>query len=221
MADRSYRQFCPVARALEVVGGRWTLLIIRELFDGPKRFKDLLNALGGIGTNLLSARLRELEGRGVVVRGVLPPPAGSAVYQLDRAGHRLRPALEALADFGAEFLLPMRGSDRFRAAWTLWGIRAVFRPEAARGIDEVYEFRVGQEVFHVRVDDGTVEAQMGAAPSPVVIVTAGFRTLVALAAGEISTQDADVRLVGDADALERCVKMFALRAAPSREPALP
>ena len=221
MADRSYRQFCPVARALEVVGGRWTLLIIRELFDGPKRFKDLLNALGGIGTNLLSARLRELEGRGVVVRGVLPPPAGSAVYQLGRTGHRLRPALEALADFGADYLLPMRGGDRFRAAWTLWGIRAVFRPEAARGIREVYEFRVGEEVFHVRVDDGAVDAQMGAASSPAVIVSGDFRTLVALAAGEISAQDADIKLAGDADALDRCVKMFPLRAAPGHDPTPP
>src|SRR5581483_3423202 len=86
---RSYRQYCGVARALDVVGERWTLLIIRDLLLGPRRYKDLLEGLPGIGTNLLADRLKELERHGIVRRTVLPPPAGSTVYELTDLGSAL------------------------------------------------------------------------------------------------------------------------------------
>src|SRR5262252_5679614 len=90
---RSYNQYCAVARGLDVIGERWTLLIIRDLLVGPKRYKDLLDGLPGIGTNLLAARLRELEKKGIVRRTVLPPPAASTVYELTETGQALEPAM--------------------------------------------------------------------------------------------------------------------------------
>src|SRR5438874_11180060 len=93
---RSYDQYCAVARGLDVIGERWTLLIVRDLVLGPKRYKDLLEGLPGIGTNLLADRLHEMERLGLVERTVLPPPAGSTVYQLTAAGEGLEPALFAI-----------------------------------------------------------------------------------------------------------------------------
>src|SRR5262249_46992187 len=101
---RSYRQYCGIARALDVVGERWTLLLVRELLTGPKRFTDLLAALRGIGANLLTTRLKELEGAGLVRRTALPPPVAIMVYELTDAGTELEPALLALAHWGARYL---------------------------------------------------------------------------------------------------------------------
>jgi DNA-binding HxlR family transcriptional regulator len=98
---RSYNDLCPIARALDVVGERWALLVIRELLLGPQRFSDLRLALPGVSSNLLTDRLRELEVRGVVRRRVLPPPAGSSVYELTDRGLRLEPVLDALGAWGA------------------------------------------------------------------------------------------------------------------------
>src|SRR5262249_19104128 len=101
---RSYRQYCAVARGLDVVGERWTLLIVRGLLVGPKRYKDLLDGLPGIGTNLLAARLKELEKVGVVRRTVLPPPAGSTVYELTESGQALEPVVMALGRWGVRLM---------------------------------------------------------------------------------------------------------------------
>ena len=106
VARRTYDQYCAVARALDVVGERWTLLLVRELLTGPKRFKDLLDGLPGIGTTLLTARLKDMEGNGILRRASLPPPAGSKVYELTELGHTLVPALAPLTRWAAE-----RGPD--------------------------------------------------------------------------------------------------------------
>src|SRR5437660_12010745 len=103
-APRSYDQYCAVARGLDVSGDRWTLLIVRDLLLGPKRYKDLLSGLPGIGTNLLADRLKELEGAGLIERAVLPPPAGSTVYQLTERGLALEPVMIALGRWGARCL---------------------------------------------------------------------------------------------------------------------
>src|SRR5919202_4903626 len=100
----SYRQYCAVARGLDLVGERWTLLIVRDLLTGPKRYTDLLAGLPGIGTNLLATRLRELEQHGLVARRVLPPPAGSTVYELTDVGQTLEPVVLALGRWGRRLL---------------------------------------------------------------------------------------------------------------------
>src|SRR5947208_2920598 len=104
MTTRAYGHFCPVARALDVVGERWTLLIVRDLILGPRRFTDLQAGLKGLGTSLLAQRLKDLEGIGAIRRRQLPPPAPATVYELTESGWRLAPAVGILADWGAQFL---------------------------------------------------------------------------------------------------------------------
>src|SRR5215210_783316 len=118
VSRRTYDQYCAVARALDVVGERWTLLLVRELLTGPKRFKDLLDGLSGIGTTLLTARLKDLEGNGILRRTTLPPPAGSKVYELTELGQSLEAVIAALGGWGLKFLgTPPAQKDELRPAW--------------------------------------------------------------------------------------------------------
>lgn len=103
---KGYDQYCPIACSLGLVGERWTLLVVRELFYGPKRYTDLVDALPGIGTNILASRLKELELNGLVDKRRLPPPAASTVYELSDSGRLLRPVLHELARFGARLIGP-------------------------------------------------------------------------------------------------------------------
>src|SRR5207342_1418199 len=113
---KGYDQYCPVAHALELVGERWSLLVVRELMRGPKRYTDLAEALG-IGTNILAARLRDLEAGGVVVRRTLPPPAASRVYELTDYGRDLKSAMRELAVWGARSLGPPSGHGELFPGW--------------------------------------------------------------------------------------------------------
>jgi hypothetical protein len=118
-----------------------------------------LDGLPGIGTNLLARRLKELEGEGLLRRATLPPPAESAVYEL--TGRDLEPVLMGLARWGVDLLGQPRPGEAFKPAWAVQAMKATFRPEAARWVREIYEFRVGEDVFHVLVDDGVSEPRTG------------------------------------------------------------
>lgn len=185
MARRSYDQFCSLARALDVVGERWTLLIARELMLGPKRFSDLLPALPGIGKNLLAARLRHLEDHDLVRRRELPPPAGSRVYELAEDGRALGPALSELGRWGIERLETPPPEVLFRPAWAMFPLSYMANTEAAEGLRETYEFRIGDERFTIHVRDGRVEPRSGAAERPDLIVTMSDDTLRELFEGEL------------------------------------
>src|SRR5215210_6138515 len=165
---RSYGQYCTVARALDVVGERWTLLLVRELSTGPKRFKDLLEGLPGIGTNLLAARLKTLEAERIVQRATLPPPAGSNVYELTELGRSLEPVIVTLSRWGARLLDTPREEDDLRAGWAAFAVRSAIGRGAVGGRPSTYEFRIDGEAFHVWVRDGEegerVEASQGPAP---------------------------------------------------------
>lgn len=212
MGKRSYDQHCTVARALDVVGERWTLLLVRELLTGPKRFKDLLAGLPGIGTNLLAARLKALGGHGIVRRATLPPPAGSDVYELTELGRSLEPVVLALSRWGSRLMEeePREGDD-VRPAWAAMALRSLFEPEAD-GPREVYEFRIDGETFHLRVEEGTVEARQGAADAPDVVASGGAGDFLALTAGRLSPEGAlgsgRVRVEGEPEAVARCVRML-------------
>src|SRR5438132_8709246 len=120
MAKRTYDQYCPGARALDLVGERWTLLIVRELiFFGPKRFTDLLAGLPGVAPNVLSGRLKEMEGAGLIGRTKLRPPAGSTVYELTEFGEGLRPMMMELYRRGPQLLGPPTDTDHLRLSWAL------------------------------------------------------------------------------------------------------
>jgi DNA-binding HxlR family transcriptional regulator len=153
MAKR-YEQYCPMAHALDLVGDRWALLVIRELMHGPKRYTDLVDRLTGIGTNILAARLRDLEAHDIVTRRTLPPPAASKVYELTDYGRELRPAMRELALWGARSLGPPTEQDELFEGWLANAMDIVMAPLAPPGR---FEFRAGPEVASL-VDGEVVDA---------------------------------------------------------------
>ncbi len=132
-----------MAHALDLVGDRWALLVIRELMHGPKRYTDLVDHLPGIGTNILAARLRDLERNGVVTRRTLPPPAASKVYELSEYGRELRPAMHELAMWGARSLGPPTDKDELFEGWLSNAMDIALAPLAPSGR---FEFRAGLEI---------------------------------------------------------------------------
>jgi DNA-binding HxlR family transcriptional regulator len=210
MATRTYGQFCALARTLDVVGGRWTLLVVRDLLGGPKRYSDLLEGLPGIGTSLLAERLKHLEAEGLIRRRVLPPPAASTVYELTELGDELGRALMPLVAWGAVHLLsrPRLDGEVFRAEWPLLVARVLMDPGRVRGLNAVYEFRVAGSVAHLRVEDGRVSVQPGPAPGePDVVLTSDLDTFVAVGTGRIDPRqaraDGRMRVDGEPDAVRR------------------
>ena len=161
--SKRYDSYCPVAHALGLVGERWSLLVVLELMHGPKRYTDLVEQLPGIGTNILAARLRDLERGGIVAKRTLPPPAASRVYELTEYGLGLRPAIRELALWGARSLGPPTAEDELFPGWLANALDTVLAPLAPPGR---FEFRVGDEV--ASLVDG--EAQEGALEEPDVVV---------------------------------------------------
>ena len=159
---RAYDQYCPIAHALDLVGERWSLLVVRELMRGPKRYTDLAEKLG-IGTNILAARLRDLEVGGVVTKRTLPPPAASRVYELTDYGRQLKGAMRELAVWGARSLGPPSDPAELFPGWLENAIDSVLGPVAPPGR---FEFRVGDEV--AGLVDG--ETRGGAVDAPDVVV---------------------------------------------------
>jgi DNA-binding HxlR family transcriptional regulator len=154
---KRYDDYCPVAHALGLVGERWALLVVLELFRGPRRYTDLAENLRGIGTNILASRLRDLEAAGVVAKRTLPPPAASKVYELTDYGHELRPVIRELALWGARSLGPPTHEDELFPGWLANALDTVLAPRAPLGR---FEFRVGEEVSSLvdgEVLDGPVE----------------------------------------------------------------
>ena len=211
-SQRSYNQYCAVARGLDILGERWTLLIVRDLLLGPKRYKDLLAGLPGIGTNLLAARLRELEEAGVIERALLPPPAGSAVYQLTERGLALEPVVIEIGRWGARLLGSLRKTDVLVPSAYLVSMRAVYRPEATVGVRETYELRIGNQVFEVRVENGRVMTKEGRPSAPDVVIAMDVTTLQALRRQGLTAAAAlasnRVRIDGDVKAFERFARIF-------------
>src|SRR5690348_12070075 len=152
-----------MAHALDLIGDRWALLVVRELMHGQKRYTDLAASLSGIGTNVLAARLKELEAAGIVARRTLPPPAASRVYELTDYGKELRPAMRELALWGARSLGPPTEDDELFPGWLENALDVVLAPVAPNGS---FEFRVGDEV--ASLVDG--EARGGSVPEPDVVI---------------------------------------------------
>lgn len=211
---RKFDQYCPMAHALSLVGERWSLLIVRELLHGPKRYTDLAHGLPGIGTNILADRLRELEKCGIVQKRRLPPPAASTVYELTEYGSGLSEVLYALARWGARTLGPPRADDMLYPEWGLNAFPALFDPEAARGLSETYVLRIDDDVFTARIADGRLDVSMGAADDADLTVDADMDTFFALTGGELDPRAAvaarQVRIEGELDALERCFRVFSI-----------
>jgi DNA-binding HxlR family transcriptional regulator len=211
--SKRYDQYCPVCHALGLVGERWALLVVRELLKGPKRYTDLLEGLPGVGTNILAARLRELEAGGILRKRKLPPPAASTVYELTEYGQELEEPLYALARWGARSIGPPEKKDRLDPDWGLNAFAALLDPEAARGLTATYVVRVGPETFSVELDDSRVHVETGETAAADLDFATDMETFYGLASGELDpgTAIADGRvelLAGKRPALERFFTLF-------------
>jgi DNA-binding HxlR family transcriptional regulator/putative sterol carrier protein len=211
---KPFEQYCPVAHALGLVGDRWSLLILRDLLHGPKRYTDLLEGLRGIGTNILAARLRGLEETGIVRKRRLPPPAASTVYELTDYGTELEEVFYALARWGARSLGPPGPRDELYPEWGLNAVAALFSPEAARGLTETYVLNIGGDLFSVRLDNGHMHAEMGAAEDADLVVETDMDTFFRLVSGDVPPRSALkqglVTIKGDRAVFERCFQVLTL-----------
>ncbi len=211
---RTYDDGCAAAHALDLIGERWALLVVRELLLGPKRFTDLRAGLPNASPNVLAQRLRELEAAGVVRRRKLPPPAASRVYELTDWGMELEPVIVGLGRWGA------RSASRPREAELgvdslILSFRTMFDAQAAKELRASYELRLGEDRFYALVADGQFEvARGGAQERPDAIIVADAATLAAVVYGGRQLEEAlragDIEIEGDESAVERFVSLFPL-----------
>lgn len=217
MKARAYGQYCGFARALEVVGERWAMLVIRDLLVGPRRFTDLLRGLPGIPSNVLTARLKELEAAGVVRRRLQPRPSRGVAYELTEYGAELESVVIALGRWGAKTLGDPRPDETVTQDSLITALRTTFRPDAARGLHATFALRVGPCALHARVDDGRVTVAGGAPADADVTIDAG-PGIRALMAGEIGPDDAIAhgiaRVTGDASLFARFAEIFRIDPLP-------
>jgi DNA-binding HxlR family transcriptional regulator len=208
---RSYGDACRFAHALDVVGERWGLLVVRELLLGPKRYTDLREGLPRASTNILAERLRELERGGVVRRRRLPPPAGVSVYELTEWGAELEPIVTRLGAWGARSPFPP-DAETIGADSIVLALRSLFDPEAAGEMVATYELRLGEDLFHVDVADWEIELHRGAAANPDAAIEADPGTLAAVLTGQLPLDEAlesgAVAIEGGRRAVGRFLKLF-------------
>jgi DNA-binding HxlR family transcriptional regulator len=183
---RNYGQYCSIARALDVVGDRWTLLIVRELLlRGPCRFTDLKNGLPGIATNLLSTRLKELEGAGLVSREDAPPPVATVLYTLTENGLALEPALKALGLWGLRYMTDERPADAFQARWLAYA-PTWFTTDADPGAPAaIIQLIASGEEAVIELGGGQVRTRVGRAADPDLVLDGPPRAILGLLTGVI------------------------------------
>lgn len=220
MTRRTYGQFCGLAHAIEIVGERWAMLIIRDLLVGAKNFDDLYRGFPRMPIDVLCTRLKELEHNGIVRRYVAPEANGTVVYELTEYGRELDGIAVALARWGAQSLGEPRPEDVVTADSLVMALRSTFRAEA-RDMTVSYELRFGDVVIHARIDDGILEAAEGPMLDADLIIETG-PVIRALMAGDTSPAEAiangGVQLTGDPGLLTRFVEVFRIPR-PSARPA--
>src|SRR5215213_1863398 len=210
---RRYGDACGAAQGLDLMGERWTLLLVRELLLGPKRFTDLRKGLPGISTNILADRLETLEVSGVARRHTLPPPAASKVYELTDWGRELGPVVEAIGRWGARS--PWRsGEDEIGVDGLMVSFRTMFVPEAAGDLEASYEIVLGDQGFGLEVEDGSIRVYRGAPADPDARIGTDVETLGAFVYEGRDLDEAlragEVEVGGDRSAVERLTGLFAL-----------
>jgi DNA-binding HxlR family transcriptional regulator len=213
-AHRSYGDGCSSAHALDLIGERWALLIVRDLLFGPKRFTDLHAGLSNGSPNVLTQRLRELEAAGIVRRRRLPPPASANVYELTAWGAEIEPVLMGLQRWGAASPtfphdVPV-GCDAAMLA-----LKNVFDPAAAADVRIVAEVRFALGTFRLTIDDGTIDIARGPADHPDLTLETDPTTLEALAFGGLTVTDAEragtLKVAGDRDLVDPLFSVFVIR----------
>lgn len=205
---RSYGHYCAVAKALDVIGDRWSLLIVRELLlQGPCRYTDLQNGLPGIATNLLGDRLRQLEDAGLVWREAAPPPVATTLYHLSEDGADLEPVLRALGQWGARLMAAPTGEEAFRSHWLAFPVSEFLADTDPGGPPLEIEVRCADlPPALIEAREGTVTTRVGAADAPDLVLSGPAPAIVGLLAGGLTLGEArrrGLRTSGDTGALDR------------------
>jgi DNA-binding HxlR family transcriptional regulator len=216
---RSYDEYCAIAKSLDVVGDRWTLLIVRELaIQGPSRYTELRNGLPGIATNLLADRLRELESAGVLAREEAPPPIATTLFQLTPRGEQLRPLLEQLTQWGLPLMTEQKPSDAVRSHWLASALESMLSDRKPDASPVTVELQTGDQPIVIETRDGAVHARLGSADSPDATLTGPAKPIMGLLLGMIELDDpkaAEISYAGTRETLERIRPEKAAFAAPA------
>jgi DNA-binding HxlR family transcriptional regulator len=204
---RSYGQYCSIAKGLDVIGDRWTLLIVRELLlQGPCRYTDLRNGLPGIATNLLADRIRELEAAGVVRREEAPPPVATTLVHLTEAGRELEPVLRALGWWGIRYMSGSADADEFRSRWFAYPVEFFLRDRDPEGPPASIELRTGAELAVIEVSGGEVRLRAGSVSAPDLVLDGSPQLIAALFTGQLTAAEAPafgLEISGDSAVLDR------------------
>jgi DNA-binding HxlR family transcriptional regulator len=204
---RSYGQYCSIAKALDVVGDRWSLLIIRELMiRGACRYTDLKNGLPGIATNLLSDRIRELESAGLIRREDAPPPVATTLFHLTETGTELLPVLDAIGRWGVRFMATRADGDEFRGHWFTFPVSYFLRDRDPGGPPVSIELRAASDPVVIDVSAGSVRTRLGTAQAPDLVLDGEPLLILALFTGKLTVAqvaDLGLRISGDAGVLDR------------------
>lgn len=213
-AKRSYGDACGIARALDLVGERWALMIVRELLLGPKRFTDIRTGLPHLSPDVLAQRLRELEDAGLLHRRKLPPPYALHVYELTQRGRALEPVLIELGRWGGAFAPPPCEGAGMSIDAHVVSLRTLFDAQRAGDLAAVVELRLGEHRFRVAIADGRIETTCGEAPDADCVIATEPATLIDVLHGHRRFDDAlaadDLRVEGDKRLARRFSKLFPL-----------
>lgn len=211
MSQRSYGQACAVANFLDRLGDRWTLLIVRDLMIGPRRFKDLLAGLDGIGTNLLSQRLGQLREMAIVEKVALPD-IGHHAYQLTEKGRELEDVILQMQRWGMQNLQGDYVDKSHRPELLVVALRAAFQPQRAQSVQIEFELRIDDVTLHGKIDKGRLETGLGPAPNPglVLITDSGTFNELAFSRTEIETarESGRLQVLGSDSALKTFMDSF-------------
>lgn len=204
---RSYDEYCSVAKSLDLVGDRWTLLVIRELLlRGPSRYTDLRNGLPGVATNLLADRLRELEAAGLVAREEAPPPVATTLFRLTERGEGLKPVLDELMRWGLPLMTEQREEDAVRSHWLAGAIEVMLGDRRPDGDPVTLELRIGDEPITVSAREGEMKVTMGRVSDPDAALAGPEKPIMGLLLGFLDRGAAEamgVTVDGDPDVIGR------------------
>ena len=204
---RSYGQYCSIAKALDVVGDRWSLLIIRELMiRGACRYTDLKNGLPGIATNLLSDRIRELEAAGLIRREDAPPPVATTLFHLTEAGAELQPVLDAIGRWGVRYMPQPAEGDEFRNHWFAFPVSFFLHDRDPGGTPVSIELRTASGPATIEVSGGSASFRPGPAAAPDLVLQGEPRLILALFSGHLTAAevaDLGLQISGDTSVLHR------------------
>lgn len=216
MSQVSYGQYCPLAYALDLLGERWTLLIIRELIHGPRSYKEILQNLPDMGAIKLTRRLGMLEKKNVIARSIAEKRSADEPYILTERGKKLEVMLRDLAAWGMEEMELPTKFEVYSPLWSLLELQIRFKPELADNLNMMFELRIENETHHVEISHRTIKTRVGPAPSPLFTISTDSATFILILRGMLSLRQAiqmeRVDIDGSLAALTRTLNILGLRA---------